>query len=82
MVYCGSFLIEGWVQWGDTVWQKKQFVTPSSIVLYLPDKSIYNVLMFYSPIFEEKENSTASSQGRGHIKYNALSYLYHLFMLM
>jgi len=38
--------------------------------------------MFYSPIFEEKENSTASSQGRGHLKYNALSYIYHLFMLM
>jgi len=38
--------------------------------------------MFYIPIFEEKDNKTASSQGRGHTKYNALSNLYHLFMLM
>jgi len=80
MVY--SFLIEGWVQWGDIVWQKKQFVTSSSIVLYLLDKSISNVLMFHISIFEEKDNKTASSQGRGHTKYTALSYLYHLFVLM
>jgi len=37
--------------------------------------------MFYISIFEEKDNKTASSQGRGHTKYNALNYLYHLFML-